>query len=211
MAISTKGILGPFSGKIGNVVGSSINGRHYIKSLPKKRTKPWSEKQLAQQVRFAVAVSFLSSIKALLKHNYPKSNKGASGYNLALKYILQQAITGTYPEYTINYPEVQLARGPVANVGALQQYYRDESLVISWDPGSDYVLRLSDDRVMILVYDPDSQTYIEGAANLIRANGGATIAIAEHYHGKTLHTYLYCISRQGKRSFTTYAGPVDCF
>ena len=45
MAISKNGILGGFSGRIGNVVGVKLNGEHILRTLPRPSKKPPTEKQ----------------------------------------------------------------------------------------------------------------------------------------------------------------------
>ena len=59
MARITKGILGGFSGKVGLVVGASWRGQDIIRSTPKPSSKPPSEKQLLQQLKFRLVIDFL--------------------------------------------------------------------------------------------------------------------------------------------------------
>ena len=49
MAIFSKGILGGFSGKVGNVIGSSWRGKDVLRSLPTKRNWVATQSQLDQQ------------------------------------------------------------------------------------------------------------------------------------------------------------------
>ena len=49
MAYMHNGLLGGFSGKIGYVVGYLMNGKQYVRSAPKKFTRPASPEQMIQR------------------------------------------------------------------------------------------------------------------------------------------------------------------
>jgi Family of unknown function (DUF6266) len=70
MATFEKGILGGFSGKIGTVVGGNWKGIDYMRSKANKRTFIPSQKQLEQQLKFAVVMRFLQPISALLEVSF---------------------------------------------------------------------------------------------------------------------------------------------
>ena len=53
MGTIKKGILGGFSGKVGNVIGSSWKGISYMRSMPQNVTQTRSAAQSAQKERFA--------------------------------------------------------------------------------------------------------------------------------------------------------------
>ena len=62
MATFEKGILGGFSGKVGNVVGGTWKGKSYMRSKPNKRSSVPSEKQLEQQIKFKMIVLFFQTM-----------------------------------------------------------------------------------------------------------------------------------------------------
>ena len=57
MARMTNGINGPFTGKIGAVIGYTVNGIWYMKGLYKKRTKAPTPGELLNQKKFSAAQS----------------------------------------------------------------------------------------------------------------------------------------------------------
>jgi len=74
-----------------------------MRGIPKISRKPKTLKQLEQQAKFAAAIKFLGPIKDMLNVTFGAQKQGkASGYNLAVKDILDHAITGTYPDYSID-------------------------------------------------------------------------------------------------------------
>lgn len=65
MGTIKKGILGGFSGKEGTVIGANWCEIDVMRSLPKKSKNLPTASQLEQRLRFGLAMSFLSPIKAI--------------------------------------------------------------------------------------------------------------------------------------------------
>ena len=82
MGIIRRGILGGFSNKVGNIVGSTWKGIAVIKSLPLSVANPRTAGQVKQRQRFSkltvVASLLLSSI---IKPLWDRFATGMSGYN----------------------------------------------------------------------------------------------------------------------------------
>lgn len=90
MAIIQRGILGGFSNKIGNVVGTSWKGIAVMKSLPLSVANPRTAGQVAQRIRFGGASKLFSSVLATIAK--PLNDRFAqreSGFNA----IVQRNIT----------------------------------------------------------------------------------------------------------------------
>lgn len=83
MAIIKRGILGGFSNKIGNVVGTSWKGISVMRSLPQSVHNPKTEAQEEQRTNFAVASKIGSQLlDAVIKPFWDKRAIRMSGYNL---------------------------------------------------------------------------------------------------------------------------------
>lgn len=121
MARFNKGIHGAYTGKVGNIVGSSWRGIDYVRSLPKKSSKPASDKQTAQRMKFGMTTSFLKSIKDVLMLGYSDSKqRGKTGYNVAFQHFIDKAIVGNYPNFSIDYAAVKIASGSLAILMGLE-------------------------------------------------------------------------------------------
>jgi len=206
MAKYTNGANGFFSGKVGNVVGSSNFGKSYVKRVPKVSDKPKSEKQLAQQARFALAVRILQPIKDLL-FTFRRRPKAPSGFNLAVRQVLADAIQGEYPNFTVDYSKLIITRGIWGTAECAEVLADNGSLYIGWFAGVFRPNSYGDDAVCILVYEPISNTYLRSSEGVFRSHGMVAISLPETWAGKTIHTYLYCVSHQGAYSNSVYAGP----
>ncbi|MES3016401.1 MAG: DUF6266 family protein [Bacteroidota bacterium] len=199
---------GAFSGKAGSFIGSSWRDINYIKGLPKLSTKPKSQKQLEQQAKFALAIQFLLPVKNQLSIGYGKVKQGrATSYNTALQRVLNNAITGVYPAYEINYPFVSFSHGSLSQPEAVTVVPQSNTLLLSWDnsvvgPNSNI-----GDLLTVLVYQPDSNSYVMGPPAVVRSSEAATIALPAHWLTKVVHIYMFYMSPETREvSPTYYAG-----
>src|SRR5262245_6324494 len=136
MARLKNGIMGGFSGKIGPVVGASWKGKHYIRSRPAPRTKPFSQAQLEHQAKFSLAADFLLSMRSVLAIGFPEKASQMSGYNAALKQVFSRAITGQYPDLRIDYSQVLISDGDLFGTDGYSIRSEDEHIVLTWNDNS---------------------------------------------------------------------------
>jgi hypothetical protein len=86
MGIIRQGILGGFSGRVGNVVGSSWKGIAYMKSLPLSVANPRTAGQVAQRTMFGSAAIIGSiMLAAIVKPLWDRFAQRMSGFNAFVK------------------------------------------------------------------------------------------------------------------------------
>ena len=86
MGIIKRGILGGFSNKVANVVGSSWKGRAVIKSLPLSVANPRTTPQVNQRNKFGSASYLYSTILGTwVKPLWDRFSGNISGYNAIVK------------------------------------------------------------------------------------------------------------------------------
>lgn len=199
---------GAFSGKAGSFIGSNWRDINYIKGIPKISNKPKSDKQLEQQAKFALAVRFLLPVKRQINIGFSKIKQGRStSFNAAVQQILNNAITGIYPDFEIDFPYVAFSHGSLSAPEAVTITPEPGSLVLSWDVSVYAPNAYPDDLLTVLVYEPESNTYVMGPPNSERSLGEVTVALPAHWTGKSAHVYMYYMSKQtGELSPTLYAG-----
>ena len=78
-----QGILGPFSGKVGTVVGSIRKGQGYMRGLAASKKDARTESQLAQRAKFAITQKLLKGITPYLRVGYRGNTDTATPYNVA--------------------------------------------------------------------------------------------------------------------------------
>lgn len=163
---------------------------------------------MMQRMKFARAVAFLSPIKDVVNLGYSDHKQTrASGYNLALKNVLEVGISGDYPDYDISYADVQISKGPMA---ALMGLNVDESvalaLTLQWHSELNRFNAYEDDSIIVLLYNVDDKMFsiYEGVE---RGDEEYTIDFPDVYVGKTIVGWAFVGHRDGiKTSNSQYLG-----
>ena len=63
----SQGVLGGFSGKVGNVVGGSWKGIDYMRIKPASVTNPRTAAQVDQRSKFSIVLNFLQPMTEFLR------------------------------------------------------------------------------------------------------------------------------------------------
>ncbi len=210
MARFLKGITGAYSGKVGSVIGSSWRSVDYIRSLSKPSNKPATEGQLTQRARFALAVSFLSPIKDLLKLGYSDAMQARStGYNKALQHLLAYGVTGTYPSLELDYASVVIAKGSLANLmGVAWTESAPQEISVTWNTEVNSFNAFADDSVILLMYNKEKQFFsiLESAT---RNDGTLDFTFPSVYAGDHVVGWIFTGHRDGiKTSGSYYLGEI---
>lgn len=134
MARIENGILGAFSGKVGEVIGSSWNGIPYIKSRPVSYHDAKTPAQLAHRMKLQLAHQFVKSIKECIEVGFRQIAEHQSPYNKAVSYVMKNAFVGEYPSIHIEPSKVVLSQGNLADAkesSASQE--GNNKIVFAWD------------------------------------------------------------------------------
>ena len=197
MAKLIGGVLGGFSGKIGDVVASRRNGITVISKRPGPRKKDSiSPKQRAQQARFALMMDFLRPLSSLLNRNFSHTVKGMTPYNKVFSDNLAEAITGSYPNFKIDYANVRLTRGRLMGFSDAWCTSSRDKLIFNWADGSHWI-EYPDALVYMAAFDPDINNWFFWFGTVRRKAGSAILNIGMA-KGKSLHTWIGLVSEDGK-------------
>ena len=85
MALIRNGILGGFSGKVGDVIGQNYQGISTMRAMPKYVFNPMTQAQVNHRKRVAVLGNFLSPLKNVLNLSTYGGNSVFNGYNKAFR------------------------------------------------------------------------------------------------------------------------------
>ncbi|KIO76694.1 hypothetical protein TH53_13540 [Pedobacter lusitanus] len=109
MAILKQGSLGIFTGKIGALVITKWKDKYVGKSKPKPSAKKASALQLSQRTKIRLAGKFMRRFKSVVSFSFQKVPKNMTAMNYAMWYNLRDAISGEYPDFTMDYAKVRLS------------------------------------------------------------------------------------------------------
>lgn len=198
MARYTKGALGAFSGKLGNIVGSNWRHIDYLRSLPKPSKKPATKRQLEQRAKFALAVTFLSTIKDILNIGFGDSKRGTkTGYNEAVSAMLKNSISGVYPDYEIDYPKVEISRGSLLGlIGLTMSETMPMELTINWQDFTNRFHAFDDDDVVAVLFNETKKLFMvyEEAQ---RQDGELHIELPAVFNGDEIAVWMFLVNRDG--------------
>lgn len=186
-----RGILGGVSGKVANIVGARWKGIDYIRAKPQSVKNPRTQLQVNQRTKFSLVLRFLQPNLNFIKVGYKNYAVKKSQFNSAMSYVLNNAITGEYPDYELDYSLALLSRGNLT--GALNPVFdltTPGTVEFSWDDNSGEGSALATDKVMVVAYNPlkgESVFVVNGAT---RADLSQTVTIPASYAGDDLLMFI---------------------
>ena len=161
MAIISKGILGAYYGKVGEVVGSSWRGINYVKSLPRKIKRTASEKALNQRAKFAMVAGFLKPLREFLKKSFnDKGLEFMTSSNYVTSQLLKNAIVGKLPSLTFDYSKVELSKGMISKLMDLTYEDEDNKILVNWADSEFSLLPEPDSNVHMIVYLEEKNQFL---------------------------------------------------
>jgi hypothetical protein len=191
MATIAQGILGGFSGKVGTVVGSKWKGIFTMRIYVPKIADPKTPAQLEQRAKFSLMNGFLKPLTSFLRIGFKSLAIKKTAYNAAMSYNLENAITGVYPAYTVDYTKAMVSSGQLpgalnpaatSTVAAEVEYTWDDN---SWDAGAD-----ASDKAMLVVYNPERKLSVSFVGGNARDNGTQILTLPAIFSGDEVKCYI---------------------
>jgi hypothetical protein len=211
MGTIKQGILGPFSGKVGTVVGSSWKGKAVMRSMPTRRRGSPTATQILQQAKFSLIMKFLQPLTSLVNATFDSFAVGMSGMNKAFSYNVQNGTTGVYPAITVNYPMILLGRGDLPNASAPAAVSTVAGkLTFNWTDNSGLGKATATDIAYVAVFCESLGHWIYSQLTGAARNAGTYILDVSAFSGKPVQTWLGFVTANGKTfSNTVYTGVVN--
>ncbi|MDE5423340.1 DUF6266 family protein [Ancylomarina sp. DW003] len=190
-----QGILGPFTGKVGAIVGSSWKGVNYIKSLPGPNASN-TEAQQKQRTRFKSVVSLASSLlSSLIRPVWNLVSGKMTGYNLFVKTNMPAFDeSGTL----VNYSDFHASVGALPLPGNLN--IQDDTDVVlgielAWKDESGTGIGEADDKLHLLVMTTDKVHILNTTA--VRSDQSAEITLPVAVGN--IHVYAFFGTAEGDK------------
>ena len=210
MGIIKQGITGGFSGMVGNIIGGSWKGIAYMRIRPVSVANPKTDAQLDQRSRFAITLRFLEPLTEILKTGFKNYAIKMSPFNGAMSYNIFNAIQGTYPNYTINYPNALLSRGKLP--AALNQAAASTvagTVLFTWTDNSDEMRASGTDKSLLVVFNPAKEQAVTFSALGTRAGATQAVTVPHSFSGDLVHCYIAFKAAKGELiSNSKYAGSI---
>jgi len=190
-----QGILGPFTGKVGSVVGSSWKGVNYIKSLPGPNASN-TEAQQKQRTRFKSVVSLASSLlSSLIRPVWNLVGGKMTGYNLFVKTNMP-----AFDESgeLVNYSDFHASMGALPlpeNLNIQDDADVVSGIELSWKDDSDTGIGNADDKLHLVVMTPERVHILNTAS--VRSDQSAEITLP--VSAGNVHVYAFFGTADGDK------------
>jgi uncharacterized protein DUF6266 len=188
MAQTPSGILGPVEGTVGTVTGANWKGISYIRIRSGQRKGSSSVKQIDVQLRFSLIQNFLQTMAGLIKFTFKKYAVKMTELNAAFSYNFRNAITGTSPDYDIDFQKALVSRGELPNATGPQATVTGTVIYYTWQDNSGTGTAGATDIAIMVVFCRNLNLTIYNTAG-IRADGAAQIDVA-NFKAETVETWL---------------------
>ncbi|WP_282036202.1 DUF6266 family protein [Saccharicrinis aurantiacus] len=205
-----QGILGGFSGKVGNVIGGNWKGIDYMRVKPASVANPQTEGQVDQRSKFSTVLRFLQPMKDFVKVGYKGYANKMTEFNSAMSYNLKNAITGAYPDFTIDYASALISRGSLAGVlNGVVDSASAGNVSFTWSDNSTDGNAQATDKAMLLVFNAIKNECIFITDGELRSLGAQTLTVPDNYSGDQVECFIAFISEDGTSvSNSKYIGAV---
>lgn len=192
MAEIKKGILGGFSGKVGPVVGANWRGKDIIRSTPKSSSRPKTDKQILQQLKFKTTITFLHPLRNIQNRFFGTDAGAKSKVNLAASYFINNAIEIVDGLPAVIYNKVLITRGDLTGFQNVETQAATSGVInLTWEDNGLQGNALATDKVSVVCYFEAVSAFeiFEGVA--FRSDAEASITLHSSYQGMEVQLYAF--------------------
>ncbi|MHA4893542.1 DUF6266 family protein [Pedobacter sp. PWIIR3] len=192
---------GPYyhlKGRTGNNVGRIVKGRNVFSMRPANSSKPPTIKQLDQRLKFGMMTAWLSWAANVIEPGFSGYDAKGSPMNAAVKYNLDNAVTGVSPNFMIDYPEVKLSRGHLAEARALSVVSDTAAEIeFTWLANIGIFNGAPTDKASFLAYCPSANLFSEVTGAVSRSALTYTMSVPEEFSGEVVHLWVSFVNPEG--------------
>ena len=154
-------------------------------------SNPRTEAQMNQRAKFSAVLKFLQPLTPFLRIGFKNYAVGMTAFNAAMSINIQNALTGTYPLYAIDYSKALISRGNLP--GALNSVATSVipgEIEYTWNNNSDDTNAMPDDKVILIVVNPAKFQAVTLVGGNTRAAGSDTITLPASFVGDEVQCYI---------------------
>jgi len=200
MAIVQNPITGRTKKKFASAVFSKQFGKNTMRSKPIEVSNPKTLKQRQQRAKFSLMVELSRSFLGFIRLGFKQFAAGMSEFNAFMKSNIKVVISGTYPDYEIDFTKLVVTRGTLVGAEAGTAAAAAGHLVnVAWTDNSGYGDALATDKAMVLALNFDKKGEKHDVTTKTRADEALALEVPASWVGDEVHVYLAFTSETGDK------------
>ena len=211
MAFAPNGIGGPIYGRLGNNVYYELNGEPIVRKIG-RRVGPRTPQEIRSSNRQSMLVNFFNPMKAFIKKGFGATaeRNQSNYYNLAMSCNNPKAIAVDIEQPTILYDKVVLSAGELVEPTNPNAVVNGDNVAFTWSYDESLHWNFSEDRVMMLIHFPESDTSIFKMSGAERIQCCDSIQLLPGMTTEKMHLYIaFCSSYTEEVSNSIYTGGIN--
>ncbi len=188
------GVFANWTKKVGNVVGRIVDGENVYSIYQPNVSNPNTAAQRAVRSNFSLLTEMLAKTANFGKQgmiNYRTKGTWLSSL-IGLNY--DTAITGTYPNNSINFTKLILSKGILDNALNLAAQVQGQDMNFAWTDNSGMGNAEENDKFALLIYNKDKKVAIYDTAAASRSSRQTTYTLPTAWTGDGVEVYGYFYS-----------------
>lgn len=224
MSKYNQGILGPFSGRVGSIVGAKWKDQFVMRArpYPKREVAP-TARQLSQRNRFALMAEAMRALSGAVNvgFKFNANLQKMSTRNIAMQENMMNAMTLSGGAWSIDYLNMVVGRGNFGNVQSVQGAYSANSMQVTWTnnagaaigimPSGHTVVLADTDTVFVVFWNATkNQALYNIFSTSIRDDASAVLAKpADWLATDDVFAFVFCMGQEVKHYISGSATPQE--
>lgn len=181
-----------WNGQVGRIVGYSVRGNDYWRSLASNYNDPRTDAQLLHRAKFAFTSSFIHSIGPAYKSGYAHYNTNKSQRANFFHQVYHNAVSGDLSAgFAIDPAKVLVSRGNLTPAYSLVATVATatQAVTFAWSDNTGVADASADDRLLYCIFNVSRQQSLFSDHAATRNAETASASYPSEWTGDTLHIY----------------------
>jgi len=194
MAITQNTLIGRSKQSVGGTTFTTLLGKNVLKSKPVTVANPKTEGQINQRAKLALLVSIFRLNMGAFNVGFKEMAVGMYPYNAFTSTNLKNnSVVASGGVATFNANNFVTSKGTIGSttINSAVCDHSDQNLVVTWDAASIPVGGSASDKVNILAFNTQQNSWVAGDLSVSRSAGTITLDIPSNWAtGNTVSVYL---------------------
>jgi hypothetical protein len=188
-----QGVFGPYSGRVGNVIGTFWKGRCVMRIRAANFTDANSIAQQTQRMKWKLISSFLHANDKLIKMGLAKADDTLTPYNVGIRINITKAVTGVFPELKLDATKLEIAKGSLANLTLpVVTSTVAGKIEIAWTDNSNNEGAKAEDKIYLSLLDTVTGEVVMHSPTETRIAEATSITVPTSFRGHEISVLGFC-------------------